>query len=235
MIGNIFTWLTHALYTSVFLSLLASFLWGILSILLSPCHLTSIPLIVGFIDDQGRISTKRAFLISLLFSFGILITIGVIGIITGLMGRMLGDIGNIGNYVIAVLFFVIGLHLLEVIPFPFVGKTQQPKFKKKGPLAAFVIGLLFGIALGPCTFAYMAPMLGIVFSVSSSNIIYAIILILAYALGHCIIIIFAGTFACIVQKYLNWHENHRAVIIIKKVCGVLVIFGGVYLLIKVLI
>jgi len=102
-----------------------------LSILLSPCHLTSIPLIIGFIDEQGRISTKRAFIISLLFSVGILITIGTIGLITGLMGRMLGDIGNIGNYIIAVIFFVIGLHLLELIPLPFVGMANQPKFKRK--------------------------------------------------------------------------------------------------------
>ena len=231
MIENIFTWLSSALYTSTFLALTASFLWGILSILLSPCHLTSIPLIIGFIDEQGRISTKRAFLISLLFSVGILITIGIIGLITGLMGRMLGNIGNIGNYIIAIIFFVIGLHLLELIPLPFVGRANQPKFKKKGPLAAFVIGLLFGIALGPCTFAYMAPMLGVVFSVSSTNIIYGASLILAYAVGHCIIIVMAGTFAGIVQKFLHWNERTKGAVIVKKVCGVLVILGGIYLLI----
>ena len=230
MIESIFTWLSNALYTSTFLALTASFLWGILSILLSPCHLTSIPLIIGFIDEQGRISTKRAFLISLLFSVGILITIGIIGLITGLMGRMLGDIGNIGNYIIAIIFFVIGLHLLELITLPFVGNAQQPKFKKKGPLAAFVIGLLFGIALGPCTFAYMAPMLGVVFSVSSTNIIYGASLILAYAIGHCIIIVMAGTFAGIVQKFLHWNEKTKGAVIVKKVCGVLVILGGIYLL-----
>ncbi|MBN2017985.1 MAG: cytochrome C biogenesis protein [Candidatus Cloacimonetes bacterium] len=230
MIESIFNWLNQALYTSIFLSLLASFLWGILSILLSPCHLTSIPLIIGFIDDQGRISTKRAFLISLLFSLGILITIGLIGLITGLMGRMLGDIGNFGNYFIAILFFIIGLHLLDIISFPFIGNTHQPKFRRKGLLAAFIIGLLFGIALGPCTFAYMAPMLGLVFSLSASNIIYAIILILAYALGHCLVIVFAGTFANVVQKYLNWNERTKGAIIVKKVCGVLVILGGIYIL-----
>lgn len=231
MIESIFTWLSTALYTSTFLALTASFLWGILSILLSPCHLTSIPLIIGFIDEQGRISTKRAFLISLLFSVGILITIGVIGLITSLMGRILGDIGNIGNYIIVIIFFIIGLHLLEIIPLPFLGSAHQPKFKKKGPLAAFVIGLLFGIALGPCTFAYMAPMLGVVFSVSSTKIIYGASLILAYALGHCIIIVMAGTFAGIVQKYLHWTERTKGAVIVKKVCGVLVILGGIYLLI----
>ena len=55
----------------------AALVWGVLSIVLSPCHLASIPLIVGFIDGQGRMSTKRAFLIALLFSLGILI-VGVL-------------------------------------------------------------------------------------------------------------------------------------------------------------
>jgi len=35
--------------------------------------------------------------------------------------------------------------------------------QRKGLLAAFLLGLVFGIALGPCTFAYMAPMLAVAF------------------------------------------------------------------------
>ncbi|MCK5258907.1 MAG: hypothetical protein KAJ69_05245, partial [Thermoplasmatales archaeon] len=78
---------------------------------MSPCHLASIPLIIGYIDEQGRISIKRAFWISVLFALGILVTIGLVGVITALAGRMLGDIGAYGNYIVAVIFFVIGLHL----------------------------------------------------------------------------------------------------------------------------
>ena len=89
MITELFGFLTTALESNVILAVFASFLWGVLSILLSPCHLASIPLIVGFVDSQGAVSTKRAFLLSFLFSFGILVTIAVIGLITGLMG---GDV-----------------------------------------------------------------------------------------------------------------------------------------------
>ncbi len=58
MIERIFTTLTQAVEGTAAIAIAASFVWGILSILLSPCHLASIPLIVGFVDRQGQISTK---------------------------------------------------------------------------------------------------------------------------------------------------------------------------------
>ncbi|HNY28515.1 MAG TPA: cytochrome c biogenesis protein CcdA, partial [Candidatus Sumerlaeota bacterium] len=127
---ELFTTLSHAVEGSPAVALTAAFVWGILSILLSPCHLASIPLIVGFIDKQGRMSTGRAFAISTLFSGGILVTIGVIGAITAAAGRILGDVGRYGNYFVAAIFFVVGLHLIGVIPMPWSG-PGQPGLKRK--------------------------------------------------------------------------------------------------------
>jgi len=230
MILSIFGWLTTLIQSNALFALIASLIWGILSILLSPCHLASIPLIVGFIGEQGRMTTKKAFWLATSFSVGILITISVIGLITGLMGRMLGDVGVYGNYFVALIFFVIGLHLLEIIEIPFIGKTNQPAFRKKGILAAFILGLIFGIALGPCTFAYMAPMLGIVFTVSATQFFFAVLLLLFYGIGHCSVIVFAGTFTEVIQRYLNWNKDSQGMVIVKKLCGLLVILGGIYLI-----
>jgi cytochrome c-type biogenesis protein len=166
---QIFTILTDAVEAMPLIAIAAAFAWGVLSIILSPCHLASIPLIVGFINGQPQISTKRAFIISTLFSVGILITIAAIGIITAAAGRMMGDVGPWGNYFVAAIFFVVGLHLLGVIPMPWSGPAQ-PGTKRKGTLAAFILGLVFGIALGPCTFAYMAPMLGVTFKLASTTL-----------------------------------------------------------------
>jgi cytochrome c-type biogenesis protein len=226
---ELFTTLTHAVESTPLMAIAASFVWGILSILLSPCHLASIPLIVGFIDEQGRISTKRAFLISTLFAVGILITIGSIGAITAAAGRMMGDIGKYGNYFVALIFFLVGLHLLDVIPIPWSGPGQIG-LKRKGMVAAFILGLIFGIAIGPCTFAYMAPMLGVTFKLASTNLLYGILLLLVYGLGHCSVIVFAGTFTEVIQRYLDWNEKSKGAIILKKICGVLVLLGGVYLI-----
>ncbi len=231
MLLELFNELSGMLQSSPHVALAASFIWGVLSIVLSPCHLASIPLIVGFIGEQGRITTARAFLLALLFSTGILATIGLIGLITGLAGRMLGDIGRWGNYFVAAIFFIVGLHLMGVIPLPFLEKgVNASGFKRRGLLAALVLGLVFGVALGPCTFAYMAPMLGVVFTVADAQLAFAVLLILAYAVGHCSVIVLAGTFTEGVQRYLNWNEKSKGTVMLKKICGVLVLLGGAYLI-----
>jgi cytochrome c-type biogenesis protein len=226
---QLFTNLTHAVEGSALIAVGAAFLWGVLSIMLSPCHLASIPLIVGFVDEQGRISTKRAFVISTLFAVGILITIGLIGAVTAAAGRMMGNVGRYGNYFVAAIFFVVGLHLLGVIPMPWSGPGQVG-MKRKGLLAAFILGLVFGIALGPCTFAYMAPMLAVTFRMASTSLIYGTSLLVVYGLGHCSVIVLAGTCTEVVQRYMNWNEKSKATTIIKGICGILVIVGGLYLL-----
>jgi len=226
---QLFGILTRTVENSSGMALGASFVWGILSILLSPCHLASIPLIIGFIDGQGRMSSGRAFSISLLFACGILITIATIGLVTAAAGRMLGDIGPYGNYLVAGVFFLVGLYLMDVIPAPWSGPGQIG-MKRKGLWMALVLGLIFGVAVGPCTFAYMAPIIGVTFQIAATNISYGILLLLMYGLGHCSVIAAAGTSAELVQRYMNWNENSRGAVILKRICGAMVFLGGVYLI-----
>jgi cytochrome c-type biogenesis protein len=225
---QLFTTLSHAIEGTPLLALAAAVIWGILSILLSPCHLASIPLIVGFISEQGQVTAKRAFWTSTLFAVGILVTIAAIGAITAAAGRMMGDVGRYGNYFVALIFFVVGLHLVGVIPIPFSGPGQVG-MKRKGYLAAFILGLVFGVALGPCTFAYMAPMLGVTFKLATTNFLYGALLLLAYGVGHCAVIVAAGTSTERVQRFLNWNEKSKGLSRLKVVCGCLVIFGGIWL------
>jgi cytochrome c-type biogenesis protein len=226
---NLFTCLTRAVEGTPLVALIAAVVWGILSILLSPCHLASIPLIVAFIDKQGQMTPRRALAISSLFAVGILLTIAAIGAITAAAGRIMGDVGGWTNWLVAAIFFLVGLHLLDVIPMPF-GGPGQVAFKRKGALAALLLGLIFGIALGPCTFAYMAPILAVTFKLGASSWLYGAILLLAYGLGHCSVIIAAGTSTGLVQRYLNWTQQSKGTVIVRRICGVLVLAGGVYLI-----
>lgn len=229
MFEGLFTFLYESMMGAFWLAVIASFVWGVLSIILSPCHLSSIPLVVGYISTQGKISIGRTFSISLVFSIGILITISLVGIITAYLGRLMGDVGTTGNYLVAGIFFVVGLYLLDIIKFDW-NSFGLKKTNTKGLLAALILGLLFGIALGPCTFAYMAPVLGVVFQTAQTDYLSAMMLLISFGIGHCAVIVGAGTLAGKVQKYLNWSEESKTILWIKRICGILVILGGIYLI-----
>ncbi len=226
---QLFTSLSRAIEGAPIVALGAAVVWGVLSIVLSPCHLASLPLIVGFVSGQGRISARAAFWTSTLFAVGILITIAVIGAITAALGRIMGDIGRSGNYVVAGIFFLVGLHLLGLTPMPWSGPGQVG-MKRKGLLAAFVLGLVFGIALGPCTFAFMAPILGVAFRFAKTNFFYGASLLLAYGIGHCAVIVLAGSSTELVQRFLDWNERSKGVRVIKYICALLVVLGGIWLI-----
>ncbi len=226
---RLFTSLTRAVEATPLIAVAASFIWGILSVVLSPCHLSSIPLIVGFIGQQGQMSTKRTFAISSFFAGGILITIAAVGAVTAAAGRMMGNVGRYGNYFVAAIFFLVGLYLLDIIPLPWSGPGQIG-IKRKGLLPAFLLGLIFGIAIGPCTFAYMAPMLAVTFRVASTALLYGIVLLIAYGIGHCSVIVLAGTSTGLVQRYLNWNKKSEGAVVLKRICGVLVLLAGLYLI-----
>jgi cytochrome c-type biogenesis protein len=227
MLDDLFTWLTMAMSETFGIALVAALGWGVISIILSPCHLSSIPLVIGYISSQGREGVKRSYSLSLVFGIGILITIGLIGVITASAGRMLGDVSIWGNVIVAGVFFVVGLYLMDVINLSWNGFMPQTSFAR-GWKGALVLGLIFGIGLGPCTFAYMAPVLGVAFSVATTNMVQALALIGAFGVGHCGVIVAAGGTAGTVQKYLNWTERSKGAMWLKRGAGVLVMAGGAY-------
>jgi len=225
--------LTHALEAAPgsfpWLPLGAAFAWGVLSLVLSPCHLASIPLIVGFISGQPRPTLGRAFATAALFALGILVTLGGVGVLTAGAGRMLGDVGPWANYLVAAVFLIVGLVLLDVVNVPWSGPGGVPAVGR-GPLAAFVLGLVFGIALGPCTFAYMAPVLGVVLGLSGTQPLWALALLGAYGIGHTSVIVLAGTFTRTVEGFLAWSGSGRPLQVVRYVCGVLVLLAGLWLI-----
>ena len=225
----IFSSLNRAIEGSPFIALSAAFAWGILSVLLSQCHIASIPLIVGIIGEQKGMTVGRAFRTALLFSLGVLASIALIGAITAGLGRMLGNVGGWVNYLVAAVFFVMGLHLLDVIPLPLGGRAGMPT-ARRGYLAALAIGFVYGVALGPCTFAYMAPILAVAFKAGATAPLFGAGLFTAFGLGHCTVITAAGTSVKRVQDYLRWSEDARAMLIGRRGCGVLVLAGGLYFL-----
>ena len=77
------------------LAAIGCFAWGLISVLFSPCHLGSIPLMVAYVGGQRAILMPRqAAVYAAVFSLGLFISIAVVGVVCAWLGRMLGDIGS---------------------------------------------------------------------------------------------------------------------------------------------
>jgi cytochrome c-type biogenesis protein len=226
----LFVRLSDAMSGTPLIALAAAFAWGVLSIVLSPCHLASIPLIVGFLQGGGAVSSRRAAGLSTLFALGILVSIALIGAVTAAAGRMLGDLGSWGNYAVALVFFVFGLHLLDVLPLP-EGWRPAPNQPRRGPVGAVLFGLIFGVALGPCTFGFMAPVLGVTFGVARTAPAFALGVLVLFALGHCAVIASAGVSSTWVQRWLAWQNDTPGAKWLRRVCGGMIVAAGIWLVI----
>lgn len=220
----------RAFEASAALALPAAFIWGILSVVLSPCHLSSIPLVVAYMSGGEELPTgRRAVVISGTFALGILASIAVVGAATVAAGRMAGDVGPWVTYALAAVFFAVGLNLLGVLPMPSWSALPSGA-RRTGPWGALLLGLVFGAALGPCTFAFMAPLLGLAFRAGAGQAAYGVLLVALYGLGHSIAIVVAGASTQNVQRWLSWKAGARAALFVRGGAGLAVIAGGLYFL-----
>ena len=219
----------EAFAASGMLALAAAFAWGILSVALSPCHLSSVPLVVAYMNGGAEFPTgRRALSLSSAFAAGTLASIALVGVATAAAGRMLGDVGRAGSWVVAVVFLAVGLNLLGILPLPAFASAPA-RAGRRGASGALLLGLVFGVALGPCTFAFMAPLLGIAFHASGTGeAAYGVLLVGLYGLGHAAAITFAGSSIQSVNRWLGWRSGARAVAVVKAVAGVAVMLGGAY-------
>jgi cytochrome c-type biogenesis protein len=226
-VADLLTTLTRTLEGGPGLALLGAFLWGVASILLSPCHLAGVPLIVAYTGSGSSLSSRRAAGLSTVFALGILVTVAIVGAISVLAGRMLGALGGVANYVVAALLFVVGLELIGAWPFHWSG-LPRPETTRRGLAGAFLFGLAFGTALGPCTLAFLGPVMGMTMQTAAARPMFAMLLMLAYAVGHCGVLAAAGASGPRLARYGVWSE--RGVGVLRPVCGVLVLAGGLYLI-----
>jgi cytochrome c-type biogenesis protein len=184
---------------------------------------------VAYVNRGGIMPTQRAFWLSCLFSLGIFLSILGIGLITAGFGRMLGDVGPWSKYIVATVFMLFGLVLLDVISLPWSGPNMADR-NQSGSWGSFLLGLIFGTAVGPCTFAYMAPILAVAFKQADVNFLFAVMLILLYSFGHCGVIVLAGTVGARLQTFLNWDQKSHLTALLRKVCGIILILIGLYML-----
>ena len=229
MLSDLLTVLSHGLEAPVGWALFGAFAWGVASMVLSPCHLTAIPLLVAYINGGPTQSSTRAGRLALAFGLGVLVAIGVVGVLAVSLGRLAGDVGPWATYAVVVVLTAAGLSLLDVMPISW-NVPDVTRWRGRGTAGAVGLGLLFGIALGPCTFAYLAPVLAAAFTTGQHSTGVGLLLVAAFAIGHCLLIVVAGTAAGRLYRWLAHHQDgHRRLMHLRHASGVLVLAGALYL------
>lgn len=208
-----------------------AFLWGLVSVLFSPCHLASIPLVVGYVAGQGRlVAGLAAMRYAAAFSLGLFVTIAAIGAACSILGRMLGDVGPVFPAVVGALLIVVSLDMLGALPARSgrAGLASRPRLR--GVSGALVLGLAYGGLSGACTFGFLAPILAVVGV--QGRVGQGTVLAALFALGHCLPILAAGSFAGAVGRYLENAAVGRASRLVRRGAGLLVGGMGLYFLLR---
>ncbi|WP_028581478.1 cytochrome c biogenesis CcdA family protein [Desulfogranum japonicum] len=216
------TWMTQGLL----LGGLGCFLWGMVSVLFSPCHLASIPLIISYVAGQNHtMAGKKAALYAVVFTLGLFLTIATVGMICTLLGRMLGDVGPYMNFVVGGILVWVSLDILGVAKCSMSGGLMA-KIKVKGMVGALTLGLAYGVLSGSCTFGFIAPILAII--TVQQKILTGVVFILLFGIGHCIPIAVAGSSTALVKRFLEngtWLQGSG---LFRKIAGVCIGALGLY-------
>lgn len=213
------------LSNNIWLALVTSFLAGIVSSF-SPCVLSTIPLIVGFVGGYAKKDKKLAYRYSLIFCFGIIVTFILLGIASALLGRLFTGAGKWWYIILGVIMLVVGLQLIGVIEFG--NNSCKVPNRRKGIAGAFFLGILGGILSSPCSTPILAAILA--FVASKGNILLGIIMLFLYSVGHCVLIFMAGTSIGIVEEITNSNKTKFIGKLLKIVLAIIIFIAGFYLL-----
>ena len=177
---------------------LGCFLWGMVSVLFSPCHLASIPLIIAYVGGQQQIlGSRQAAHYSMAFTLGLFITIALIGIVCAILGRMLGDVGNYWQILVGLVLIWVALGMFGVEKCSMSGSLLYRLNLKGHSLEPLVSAWLTAFFPAPAPLALSLPSWqSSRFSRKSPRVI---LLILLFAIGHCLPIVVAGSSAAFVK------------------------------------
>jgi cytochrome c-type biogenesis protein len=216
--------------TGTALAALGCFLWGIISVALSPCHIASIPLIITYVAGQDKvIKARHAAYYSVVFTIGLFITIALVGIICSLLGRMLGEVGPYWTILVGVLLIWVAFGMLG-IPGCSMSGGLFGRMKIKGLPGAFLLGLAYGVLSGSCTFGFIAPILAII--TIQQKILTGVILIVLFGIGHCIPIAVAGSSTAKVRRFLENSSFYKGGLWFRRCAGVGIGLLGVYFIMR---
>lgn len=213
-----------AIESSLWLAPVLSLLAGVLTSI-TPCSLSTIPLVVGYVGG-ATVEPKKAFRLSLIFALGSAVTFTALGVVASLAGNLIGSGAKWWYLVLGVLMVLMALQtweLFQIIPSTYL----LSKNTKRGYLGAFLAGILGGIFSSPCATPVLVVLLAIVAGKGSLG--WGVLLLLLYSVGHGALSVAAGTSIGAVRKLTASAGYGRWSTVLKIVMGSLILLIGFYM------
>lgn len=218
--------LSVLLQRSMFLSPLLAFLAGVLTSL-TPCSLSSVPLVVAYVGGTGRKDPKVAFRYSLVFALGMAITFTALGATASLLGKLL-NFGTSGWWylILGILMILMALQtwgIISIIPSTYA----QSKNTRKGYPGSLLLGVLGGLFSSPCATPVLIALLALV--AQGGHPVWGIFLLLLYSIGHSVLVVIAGTFMGLTGKITNSQRYGMFAKLVTFLLGLAILLAGLFL------
>jgi cytochrome c biogenesis protein CcdA len=96
--------------------------------------------------------------------------------------------------------------------------------KRGGLVGSFLLGLFFGVVSSPCATPVLVLLLTVV--ASKGQVLYGIALLFCYAVGHCMLMLVAGTFTGFVEAFVQAKGIVNFSMWTRKISGVIIALAG---------
>lgn len=192
----------------------------------TPCSLSSIPLVIGYVGGTGQREIKRAFWLSVTFAAGAAVTFTALGVIASIAGNLMGTSASGWYIILGIIMMLMALQtweIYEIIPSSYL----LSKNTKTGFVGAFIAGILGGVFSSPCSTPVLIALLAIV--AGKGSILWGTLLLLFYSIGHGILAVIAGTSMGFVQKLSSSDKYGKTSAILKNTMGFLILIIGFYM------
>jgi len=217
--------LTVLIGKNMWLAPLLALLAGVLTSF-TPCALSSVPLVIGYVGGSSNNDNRKAFRLSLVFALGMAVTFTALGVIASLTGKLIGRAASWWYIVLGILMVLMALQTWEV--YNFIPSTfLASKSTKKGYIGALIAGILGGVFSSPCSTPVLIVLLALV--AGQGNILWGILLLLLYSIGHSVLVLAAGTSMGFVKKLTASEKYGKASKVLKIVMGCLILLIAFYM------
>lgn len=218
--------LSDLIQTNFWLAPLLALLAGVLTSV-TPCSLTSIPLLIGYVGGTGQQSPQRAFRLSVTFALGSAITFTLLGVLASLAGRMLGAMSSWWYVILGILMILMALQTWGVFEFIPGGRFSALPMRT-GYAGALAAGALGGVFASPCATPVLVALIAVV--AGGGNLAWGVLLFFLYSVGHGVLAVIAGTSIGFAQKITASDQYASWSTVIKIVLGTGILLIGFYLL-----